>query len=115
MSKSKLNLYGNILSQGINFGGQIAQFSILARLLTIEEFGSLGVIFSIAQFLYIFYDYGFSIHGTRFVAAKQNEIKLISELLVTSIIIKTSIYIISIIAIIIITFLFIILITPIRM
>lgn len=90
-----MNFYGNLLSQGFNFLGQFVQFAILARLLSPAEFGVLGVIFAIAQFLYIFFDYGFTVFGTRYVALNKRHAPRIDRMFGVSLGLKTVLYLAS--------------------
>lgn len=95
-----MNFYGNVISQGFNFVGQFFQFAILARLLSPEDFGILGVIFAISQFSYIFFDYGFMIFGVRYTVLNRARRSLIGRMLSVSIVIKSIFFLINAVVIV---------------
>lgn len=95
-----MNFYGNIISQAFNFVGQFLQFAILARLLSQEDFGILGVIFAISQFSYIFYDYGFMVFGVRYAVLNRGRLSLIERMLSVSAVIKSIFFLINAVVIV---------------
>lgn len=66
-------------------------FLLLARTLTTEVFGEFSAIFTLANVIYIFFDFGLSIHLQKTLAEnKQNSLRVVSEVLYFFVLISVS-------------------------